>query len=438
MALRRLQELEVAVEVRIAKVSDATLAQVGLEPSGNPDKPVVLSDTQLFQLLEAAQGDRATSIMQAPKITVFNGQRAAINVTNKEAMVTDVETARENDRFVIRPKKQIVTTGLVCKVRPVVSADRQTVNLSFSLDLSNLSKPLSQLPVVVMGQDAAGKEHPIRTGLVVQVGQLNRTTLDTVLRIPDGQTAVLFAGTDKVETSTEFGTPVLSKIPYMNRIFGYSGQDRASYRTLVLVTPRIVVNEEEGSQASGEALAHPTSQGSSVPENVLLVPYLEPERLVKRQPTSNVCNIATSWDNCLTQTTDMVNGGAPLWGLKGRLYLFGPEAKMPITCEGELCIDLYDDRPLASSAQPVRLERWHFPREIMAQLARKDRIGWGYTIFLPWVNSYRPDITLVHFQIRFMPSGSSTPLHDNSGSITLSHSDCPVPPTRSEQELVGQ
>ena len=39
-----------------------------------------LSDIQVFMFLEAAQGDRRTNVMQAPKITVFNGQTANINV----------------------------------------------------------------------------------------------------------------------------------------------------------------------------------------------------------------------------------------------------------------------------------------------------------------------------------------------------------------------
>src|SRR5207249_341856 len=39
-----------------------------------------LSDIQVFMLLEAAQGDRRTNIMQAPKITVFNGQTSTMFV----------------------------------------------------------------------------------------------------------------------------------------------------------------------------------------------------------------------------------------------------------------------------------------------------------------------------------------------------------------------
>ena len=39
-----------------------------------------LSDIQVFLFLEAAQGDTRTNVMQAPKLTLFNGQTATLNV----------------------------------------------------------------------------------------------------------------------------------------------------------------------------------------------------------------------------------------------------------------------------------------------------------------------------------------------------------------------
>src|SRR2546427_13164 len=62
-----------------------------------------------------------------------------------------------------------------------------------------------------------------------------------------------------------------------------------------------------------------------------------------KPPTGPVCQMAVKWDTSLVQTSDSANGGAPLRGLKGRLYLFGPETPTPLACEGELIVDLYDD-----------------------------------------------------------------------------------------------
>src|SRR5439155_25533449 len=49
-----------------------------------------LSDIQVFFFLEAAQGDQRANIMQAPKMTLFNGQTATLSVVNNQFFVTGV------------------------------------------------------------------------------------------------------------------------------------------------------------------------------------------------------------------------------------------------------------------------------------------------------------------------------------------------------------
>src|SRR5262249_34044891 len=102
-ALRRLQDVEVAFEVRLISMPEGfrerlgaafhppppkTTRQVdkdGLERIGvdfNADtaekgaapQPVFLNDIQVFQFLEAVQGDQRSNVMQTPKLTVLNGQ----------------------------------------------------------------------------------------------------------------------------------------------------------------------------------------------------------------------------------------------------------------------------------------------------------------------------------------------------------------------------
>ncbi len=49
-----------------------------------------LNDIQVFMFLEAAQGDRRVNVMQAPKLTLFNGQTATIGVNDLSFFVTNV------------------------------------------------------------------------------------------------------------------------------------------------------------------------------------------------------------------------------------------------------------------------------------------------------------------------------------------------------------
>jgi type II secretory pathway component GspD/PulD (secretin) len=47
------------------------------------------------------------------------------------------------------------------------------------------------------------------------------------------------------EQRIEYGTPVLSKIPYLNRLFKNVNSGRTSSSIMLMVTPRIVILEEE-------------------------------------------------------------------------------------------------------------------------------------------------------------------------------------------------
>ena len=54
--------------------------------------------------MEAAQGDRRTNVMQAPKLTLFNGQTATINVQDSQFFVTNVQVVQVGGQVVFVPQ----------------------------------------------------------------------------------------------------------------------------------------------------------------------------------------------------------------------------------------------------------------------------------------------------------------------------------------------
>ena len=60
------------------------------------------------------------------------------------------------------------------------------------------------------------------------------------------------------EGRNEFGPPVLSKIPYLNRLFKNVGIGRETQHIMIMVTPRIIINaEEEINQTEGRGSSAP-------------------------------------------------------------------------------------------------------------------------------------------------------------------------------------
>jgi type II secretory pathway component GspD/PulD (secretin) len=53
------------------------------------------------------------------------------------------------------------------------------------------------------------------------------------------------------EGRNEFGPPILSKIPYINRLFKNVGYGRETTSLMMMVTPRIIINAEEETRQTG-------------------------------------------------------------------------------------------------------------------------------------------------------------------------------------------
>ena len=131
-------------------------------------------------------------------------------------------------------------------------------------------------------------------------------------------------------------------------------------------------------------------------------------------PTGPVCQVVATWVNEVAFAADPIHGGAKNPGLAGRLYLFGEKVDFPKAGDGSLVIDLFDET--SKTPSPIPLEEWRFDKDTLKRLLRRDPIGWGYTLFLPW-GTYKPEITKVHLKIRYEQAGAF-PLYSES-SVTL-------------------
>ena len=69
----------------------------------------------------------------------------------------------------------------------------------------------------------------------------------TTVSVPDGGT-ILLGGIKRLkEGRTMSGVPILNKIPYVSRLFKNSGVGRETESLMMMVTPRIIIQEEEES-----------------------------------------------------------------------------------------------------------------------------------------------------------------------------------------------
>ena len=135
------------------------------------------------------------------------------------------------------------------------------------------------------------------------------------------------------------------------------------------------------------------------------------------QPSAGPCDVVAAWNPEVVSRPDPANRGAPTKGLGGRMYLFGEGNDCPLMGDGCVVVDLYEELLPGEGVNEVPLEEWRIDRDTLKRLLRRDAVGWGYTLFLPWA-TYRPDLTHVEIRLRYEPVKGS-PLYAEPSSVVL-------------------
>jgi len=223
----------------------------------------ILSDIEAYFLLQAAQGDRRSNVLQAPKVTMFNGQLASINDTANKPFVTQIIPVVADFAAAHMPVITVLSEGTSLSVQAVVSQDRRFVRLTLVPVFSQIGevstftftgRTTTDTGTNVLDPDGNpldDKDNVTKTteGATVQLPTFLSTSVSTTVNVPDGGT-ILLGGIKRLsEGRNERGVPMLSKIPYVNRLFKNVGIGRSTNSLMMMVTPRIIIQQEEEERA---------------------------------------------------------------------------------------------------------------------------------------------------------------------------------------------
>ena len=90
----------------------------------------ILSDIEAFFLIEAAQGDRRTNVLNAPKVTLFNGQQAFVADATQRPFVVGVIPVVGEFAAAQQPVIVVLNEGTMMTIQAVVSDDRRYVRMT--------------------------------------------------------------------------------------------------------------------------------------------------------------------------------------------------------------------------------------------------------------------------------------------------------------------
>ncbi len=119
-------------------------------------------------------------------------------------------------------------------------------------------------------------------------------------------------------------------------------------------------------------------------------------------PCGEVSQVMALWTDGVSVLPDQACDGVPTPHIGGRVYLFGPEPDCQLLrCDGQLLVCLYAEAPPGAGVSP-NPEVWVITSEALQPHLKKDGVGWGYNLWLPW-RTFQPGVRRVTMTVQYRP-----------------------------------
>jgi general secretion pathway protein D len=220
---------------RLENLYDLTLGDPNFRASGGASIQFTYFDGAISEaILRAVSKSETSEVIHAPNLTVFNGQRAHINVLNHISYVKDFEVQIAQGAVIAKPIVAVLRNGPSLDVRPVVSSDKRFVTMEVRPTLLDLVEPIQTFRTsLAVGNDVE-----------LQLPEMHIQRLRTTVTIPDGSTLMLGGMKSLVDTKLRSGIPFLSDIPLVGFLASRNGYEDSKKKIMILVRAKILIPEE--------------------------------------------------------------------------------------------------------------------------------------------------------------------------------------------------
>lgn len=185
-------------------------------------------------ILHAMEASRKGRLLSAPRLTVFNNQRAHIMVVIQHAYIRDVTPVVAERSSSFDPEIDTFTTGTVLDVRPTVSSDRRYITLEVRPTQAKLyTQDIKTYEVTGTGATA-----------IIEMPEIEIHRVRTNAVIPDRGTIILGGLSSVWQDHLRQGIPFLSHIPFIGRLFGRDVTADQRETLLMLITCSITMFKE--------------------------------------------------------------------------------------------------------------------------------------------------------------------------------------------------
>ena len=209
-----------------------------------------LDNIQVDFLIRATQADSRSTVLTAPQLVLFNGQRSWVAVTLQQNFISQLTPVVGTGAVAQAPQTATINSGAVLDVTATVTADRRYVTMTLRPAVTRLLD-LQTIPFSGGGA-GGGFGGGAALNAFIQFPLLSSQRVQTTVSVPDGGTLLIGGQKLASETEVEAGVPILSKIPILKRLYSSRSMVKDEQTLLMLVKPTIIIPPEQ------EELAFPS------------------------------------------------------------------------------------------------------------------------------------------------------------------------------------
>ena len=198
-------------------------------PTGLGTLTGILTDPQFQVILRAVESDGRSQVLQAPTVSLFDGQSTAIQAITERATVTDLVPEFATRAMLMNGAITVAETGPTLALRPTISEDRTRISLRIL--------PAVQMVTVrwPQGFDLGGITP---TGVMAPI--LKPRGVSGSVLLEDGQTLAIGGTLSGDGMTVERGVPLLGDLPLLGSFSRQHSNLDLDRNLMIFVTARII------------------------------------------------------------------------------------------------------------------------------------------------------------------------------------------------------
>ena len=186
----------------------------------------------------------STRTLSNPRINATNNQPALMSfATNNVYFKMTAEnntlatTAGSTTVTNINAEAQTMPVGVIMSVLPSIDAEKGLITLNLRPTISKIEDQVTDpTTITVLGNDEKAQTKQVDNKIPVA----NVRELDTILKLKDGQTAIIGGFTERRHEAQNTGIPFFRALPIIGNLFSYKSSKTVTTETVILVKATIV------------------------------------------------------------------------------------------------------------------------------------------------------------------------------------------------------